>query len=306
MMTGILNPDDTYPKLRRVLLAAVPGLFVVLWSTGFVTAKLGLPYADPTSFLAMRFLAVTLLMFAVAHFTGARWPQTRREWLHIAAAGLLLQGGYLLGVFWSIHTGTPAGTVSVLTSLQPVLTAVFAGYLLGETTNRRQWLGLMLGFVGASLVVMNKLAPSASGWLGVGFALLALVSMTAGTLYQKRFCGSMDLRSGATIQFGISLLPVLACYSVSGAPKVHWNGELIFAMAWSVLVLSVGAITLLQMLIRAGEASKVSSLFYLVPPLTALIAWMVFGESLGPTALIGMVLAPIGVAMVNSKRTTRG
>ncbi|HWR87325.1 MAG TPA: DMT family transporter [Acidiferrobacterales bacterium] len=279
-------------------IAIMPAIFVVLWSTGFVGAKYGLPYAEPFTFLLWRFMIVALLLLLAAFALRAPWPATRAEFGHIAVAGVLVHASYLGGVFSAIHHGVSAGEVALIAGLQPVLTAAVAGPVLGERVSARQWAGFVLGFVGVVLVVSNRLDPGGAGMVGYLAAFLALAGITAGTLYQKRFCSHMDLRSGAVIQFSASaaLMAVLALLTESMV--VNWSGEFIFSLAWLVLVLSLGAISLLYLLIRHGEAARVTSMFYLVPPVTALMAYALFGERLGVVALVGMGLVVIGVALV--------
>ena len=271
-----------------------PLLFVVLWSTGFIGAKYGLPHAEPLSFLLVRYLLVVSLMTLIALVTRAPWPKDGRQWFHIGVAGLLVHAIYLGGVFVAISKGLPAGVTSLVVGIQPLLTAVGAGWLLNETVLKRQWAGLVLGFVGVTMVV--------SGKLGSGFqldalwpALAALAGITAGTLYQKRFCPSFDWRTGASAQFLPTAIATGVVVAVAGNFRVEWVPDFIFALAWLVLVLSLGAISLLNMLIRRGTAVNLASLFYLVPPCTALIAWLLFDERLAGMALAGMALAVWGV-----------
>jgi drug/metabolite transporter (DMT)-like permease len=275
----------------------MPALFVVLWSSGFIGAKYGLPYAEPLTFLLWRFVLVTLIMAAVTWLWRAPWPANPGEAGHIAVAGLLLHAGYLSGVFGAIHHGVSAGEIALIAGLQPVLTAVAAGPWLGERITPRQWTGFGLGLMGVVLVVQHRLALHADP-AGYGLALLALASITVGTLYQKRYCAHMDLRSGAVIQFAVSaaLLGVLA--PLLETMVVRWSGEFLFALAWLVVVLSLGAITLLYLLIRRGAAARVTSLFYLVPPVTALMGFLMFGERLTVISSAGMVLTILAVALV--------
>lgn len=276
---------------------AAPGLFVVLWSTGFIGAKYGLPYAGPATFLALRFVLVIALMLAIALAVRAPWPAPRQV-VHIAVVGVLLQAGYLGGVFAAIHLGMSAGVSSLIVGLQPVLTAVLAAPMVRERLGARQWLGLALGLAGVALVVSAKTSLTGLSWESVGMSFLALGSITVGTLYQKRFCGPFDLRTGSVIQF-VAALAVMAPFAIFVEHlAVRWTGEFLFALSWLVVVLSIGAISLLMLLIRRGAATKVASLFYLVPPVTALIAYFVFGETLPWSALAGMALAVVGVAMV--------
>jgi len=274
-----------------------PGVFVLLWSTGFIGAKLGLPDAEPLTFLLLRFAIVCTLLLALILALRRPWPVDRRQVLHIAVAGVLLHGGYLGGVFGAIHHGMPAGPVALIVGMQPLLTALLGGRLLGERVGARQWMGLLLGFVGVVLVLSGKLALAGASVAGLALAVLALFSITAGTLYQKRFCGQMDLWTGSLVQFAATGLVFLPLALTTETMQVNWSGNFIFALGWLVLVLSLGAISLLHQLIRRGAATRVSTLFYLTPPVTALMAWAMFGEQLDLLALAGMALAAAGVAL---------
>lgn len=273
---------------------AFPLVFVVLWSTGFIGARLGLPHAEPLTFLLIRYIAVLVCMLLVALLTRAHWPTTPQAWFHIGMAGLLIHGVYLGGVFIAISKGLPAGVTSLVVGVQPLLTAVGAGWMLGESVQKRQWLGLVLGLLGVGLVVSAK--------VGTGFnlnalwpAVAALIGITSGTLYQKRFCKPFDWRTGAVAQFLPTALATFVVASFTESFHVEWHGEFIFALGWLVLVLSIGAISLLNWLIRTSDAVNVASLFYLVPPCTALVAWLLFDEVFTGLALLGMVLTVLGV-----------
>ncbi|WP_280192585.1 DMT family transporter [Delftia sp. PS-11] len=279
------------------LAALLPWLFVLLWSTGFIGAKFGLPYVEPLTFLSIRYAVVIVLMAAVALLLRAPWPRSGRQWAHIAVCGLLVHGVYLGGVFTAIAHGLPSGITALVVGLQPLITALVAGTLLGESVRPRQWAGLALGFAGVALVVAGKIAsvPTAALMAMLAPAVVALAGITAGTLYQKRFCPSFDLRTGAVIQYVPCLAVTAALAAASETRQVQWTGEFLFALAWLVLVLSVGAVSLLNLLIRRGGAVNVASLFYLTPPATALVAWAMFGETLAGTALAGMALTAAGV-----------
>ena len=279
------------------LASAVPLLFVVLWSTGFIGAKLGLPDCEPLTLLSLRYGAVLAIMGAVALATRAPWPAAPAQWLHIGVSGLLVHAVYLGGVFTAIRLGLPVGVTALVVGLQPVLTALGAGVFLRERVRPAQWAGLALGLAGVVLVVAHKVAgsggPAAAALLVP--AIVALLGITAGTLYQKRFCPSFDLRTGSVIQFLPCLVATALVAWRTETMVVHWTPAFTFALAWLVLVLSVGAVSLLNMLIRSGSAVNVASLFYLTPPTAALIAWAMFGETLTGLALAGMVLAVAGV-----------
>lgn len=277
---------------------SIPLVFVFLWSTGFIGAKFGLPHAPPISFLLLRFALVVALMLPITLVFRARWPKSPQQVVHIAVSGVLLHGGYLGGVFAAIYFGMSAGLVSLIVGLQPVLTAFAAAPILGERVSRRQWLGLLLGLGGVALVVLQKITMSGLAVLPISLALIALISITMGTLYQKRYCAPFDLRSGSVIQFvaaGLALLPFGLLFETM---RVEWAQEFIFALAWLALVLSISAISLLTLLIRRGAATTVASLFYLTPPTTALLAYVLFGETLTGIALGGMALAIAGVALI--------
>ena len=280
----------------------LPGMFVLLWSTGFIGAKLGLPYAEPMTFLALRFAIAGVLLLAAVLAFRAPWPRSWSEAGHIAVAGLLLHGVYLGGVFASIHHGVEAGVAALIVGTQPLLVAAASAPLLGERIGRLQWLGFLLGVVGVALVVWRKLALGLGTPLGMGLSVLALFGITAATLYQKRFCADMPLRSGNMIQFAAAAAATGLLALALETREIAWTGAFVFALAWLVLVLSLGAFTLLYILIRRGAAARVSSLFYLVPASTALIAWGLFGERFGPVALTGMALTALGVALINLRR----
>ncbi len=275
-----------------------PLLFVFLWSTGFIGAKYGLPYAEPLSFLFVRYLAVIALMTAIALLTRAPWPKAPMQWVHIGVSGLLVHAVYLGGVFIAIKQGLPAGITALVVGMQPLLTALGAGWLLGERVVGRQWLGLALGFVGVALVVSGKFGDTAALGPMLVPALCALLGITVGTLYQKRYCARFDLRTGSIIQFVPTALATMPVILLFDGFHVDWTGEFIFALAWLVLVLSIGAISLLNLLIRSGSAVNVASLFYLTPLSTALIAFLMFDEKLGWLAVLGMGLAVSGVYLV--------
>ena len=278
-----------------MLLKFAPFLFVFLWSTGFIGAKFGLPYADALSFLLVRYFLVIGLMTALALATRAPWPSDPRRWLHIGISGVLVHAFYLGGVFVAIQHGLPAGITALVVGMQPLLTAFGAGMFLGEKVTPRQWGGLALGLVGVFLVLSGKVAADAPLDAMLIPAVVALLAITAGTLYQKKFCPSFDLRTGAVIQFLPTAALTALAIALFGEFRIDWAPPFVFALGWLVLVLSLGAISLLNLLIRSGSAVNVASLFYLTPPTTAVIAWLLFDETLSGAALAGMVLAVGGV-----------
>jgi len=274
-----------------------PLFFVFLWSTGFIGAKYGLPFAEPLSFLLVRYGLVITLMTVIALTTRAPWPKAPLQWVHIGVSGVLVHAVYLGGVFMAIKHGLPAGITALVVGMQPLLTALGAGWLLGEKVSGRQWGGLGLGFVGVGLVVSGKFGDAALGGMLIP-ALVALLGITAGTLYQKRFCAKFDLRTGSVIQFVPSAAFTALAIVLFEDFHVEWTGQFAFALGWLVLVLSIGAISLLNLLIRSGSAVNVASLFYLTPLSTAVIAWALFGEQLSLLAIVGMLLAVSGVYLV--------
>lgn len=278
--------------------AWLPALFVVLWSTGFVAAKLGLPDAPPFTFLFVRFACVAVLMAAVALASGARWP-SRGEAVHSGVAALLMHGLYLGGVFHAIAGGMPAGTIAMLVGLQPIVTVLIARAWLGEAVVARQWIGLAMGLAGVALVVRHKLGLGGET-SGLVAAAVALAGISVGTLYQKRHCGAVDLRSGAAIQFAVCAAAYAPLAFLVEPASIRWTPAFSFALGWSVLVMSVGAISLLYVLLRRGAAANVAALFYLVPPVTALMTWALFGETLDALAIAGMVLIAAGVALARA------
>jgi drug/metabolite transporter (DMT)-like permease len=277
----------------------MPPLFVLLWASGFVVTKLGIGFAEPFTFLLYRFVIVAVLMAVLALATGAPWPRSWRLAGHIAVVGFFLQAMYLAGVYTAIALGIPAGISALIVGVQPIITAVAVGPLLGERVRMRQWLGLVLGFVGIGLVLWHKLSLDIGQLKGVAWNIVGLVGITVATLYQKRYCSGMDWRSGGVIQYGAAAIVTFAMTLVMGETgAIVWSRDIVIAYAWLILVLSVGAVSLLGWLIRRGEASRVASVFYLVPPTAALGSWLLFDETLGPLALLGMAVTVLGVALV--------
>ena len=279
------------------VVAVMPVIFVLLWSTGFIVAKFAAPHAPPLTFLLWRYAAAVLVLLPLVAISGAPWPRTPAAWLHVATVGILLQATYLGGVWWAIAEGMPAGPSALIVGLQPLLTAFLAG-AVGERATVRQWAGLILGFGGVALVLSDRLTLQGVGLAPLLVNVLALAGITAGTLYQKQYCAGIDLRTGSVIQFGASFLVTLPFVLASGRVQVHLTAEFWLALAWSVLVLSLVAMALLLTMIRRGRATEVASLMYLTPPATALLAWVLFDEALGAAAWAGVLIAMGGVALV--------
>jgi drug/metabolite transporter (DMT)-like permease len=286
---------------ERPLLRAMPWVFVLIWSTGFVVARLGMPHAPPLSFLALRF-ALSVACFVVwIKLARVAWPP-RQQWLHLAVSGVLMHAGYLGGVWSAVKAGIGAGTVALLVGLQPVLTAVWLSATASPASprhavTRQQWLGLMLGLGGLVLVVWRKLGIGEVSPLNLSLSLLALLCITAGTLYQKRHVRVSDVRAASAVQL-LAALAVTLPLAAFESEAIDWHPEFVAAMAWSVLALTLGGSSLLYLLIQRGAATRVTSLLYLVPPCTALMAWLMFGEVFTALMLLGMMLTVAGVAMV--------
>ncbi len=284
--------------MSRVAIAVAPALFVLLWSTGFIGARFGLPYIEPLTFLAVRMAFVVLILGAIALISRTRWPNGS-EIGHSLLAGAMVHGLYLGGVFTAISQGVPAGISALIPCLQPILTSTIANRWMGETVTRMQWLGLVRGLAGVALVLHNREMVAAGSLIGWLASFLSLFGITLGTLYQKRYCGGIDWRAGNLVQYiGAGALFWLGAFGFE-TRVIQWSGELIFAMTWLVIVLSIGAVGLMYWLIRRSAATGFASLFYLVPAVTALFAYILFGEQLDALSVAGMVVCAVGVFLVN-------
>jgi drug/metabolite transporter (DMT)-like permease len=286
---------------RSLLLRGMPAVFVLIWSTGFVVARYGMPHAPPLGFLALRY-ALSVLVFAIwialSRNRQSLWPNGRKQMAHLAVTGLLIHAGYLGGVWAAVKHGISAGTVALIVGLQPVLTAVWVSISGQEQrVSLRRWVGLVLGLLGLLLVVWRKLGAGEVTPFNLMLSLLALLSITVGTLYQKRFVAACDVRSANLIQLVAAFVATAPLALLESQPIVP-HPELIGAMAWSVLVLTLGGSSLLYLLIQRGAATRVTSLLYLVPPCTALLAWLLFGELLSGAVLAGLGLTALGVWLV--------
>jgi drug/metabolite transporter (DMT)-like permease len=284
----------------------MPPLFVFLWSTGFISARYAMPHAEPYSFLSARFGLSLLVLLALMLVLRPRALPVRLA-VNAIIAGALLHGLNLGFVFWAIHQGFPAGLTSAIVSLQPILVAGIAGAMLGEVVTARQWSGIALGLAGTILVLLPKLDLTDPGAtpVAIGACLLGLLSVSAGVLWQKRFVGNADLVSGTMFQYLGALLMTLFPALLFEDLVFDWTGELVGALLWSVFVLSIGMIFLLNAMIQKGEVSKVSSLFYLVPAVTAVMAFVLFGEALNAVQLLGMAVTAVGVALATAQTSAR-
>jgi drug/metabolite transporter (DMT)-like permease len=299
-------------SLADLWLASMPAVFVLIWSTGFIVARYGMPHAPPLGFLAMRYGLSLLCLGVLIVACGARWPQERSQWLHLGVTGVLMHAGYLGGVWAAVKLGIGAGTVALIVGLQPLLTAVWvtwrgehgpsAGSMpAAARLGKRQWLGLLMGLAGLALVVERKLAHGEVTTINLSLALLALLSITAGTLYQKRHLKPCDVRTANAVQL-LAAFAVTLPLALLESGRIDWHPEMIGALAWSVLALTLGGSSLLYLLIQRGAATRVTSLMYLVPPCTAVLAMLLFGEALGPSVLTGIAITVAGVALVVKSR----
>ncbi len=291
-MSGVARDD--------ALIRAMPVVFVLIWSTGFIVARYGMPHAPPMKFLAVRYALSFLCFLGWILWSGVRWPQSRDQWAHLAVTGMFMHAAYLGGVWAAVKAGMGAGLSSLIVGLQPVLTAVWLS-ATGSKVTPRQWLGLSLGFAGLLLVVSRKFVQGSAGdtatVFNVALAVLALLAITVGTLYQKRFVQPCDVRSANAVQL-LAALAVTLPLALLEPETMRWNAELAGAMAWSVLGLTLGGSSLLYLLIQRGAAASVTSLMYLVPPTTALVAWVLFSEPVTAVTLAGTALTAFGVALV--------
>lgn len=278
------------------LARAAPPLFILIWASGYVVAKAVAPYAEPLTFLLLRYAGVVGLMLLLALAGRARWP-SRRDALHLAVAGIGIQAIYLGGVWDAIRHGMPAGLAALIVNLQPVLTAALAVFV-HERVSARQWLGIVLGFAGVVLVVAHKLGTQGMTFWPVTLCLVALLGMTLATLYQKRFVSHFDLRTGQVVQFSAAFVFTLPFMLAFEHGQVQWNMPIVASLLWSVFVLTGGGISLMFYMLREGQATKVTGLMYLVPGVTALMAWAMFGETLGANAVLGMGVTLLGVYLV--------
>lgn len=287
----------------KQITALMPALFVLLWATGFIGARYAMPWAEPFTFLAARFGLALLILAALIGFMRSTRASARGA-VDAMVAGGLMHGVYLGATFWAIDNGMTAGLSALIVGLQPLITALMAGAFLGERIHPRHWLGLCIGFAGVVIVIWPKLGTAVDALPPTALlaSFVAVLGMSAGTIWQKRFVTGLDLVTGSFWQYLGAALLMLAGSLMLETRQVTVTGELVFALAWLVLVLSIGAIFLLMHLIRQGSVAKVASLFYLVPAATALMAWPLFGETLSPMQIGGMLVATIGVALATSSR----
>ena len=289
------------PGRSTLLLTLAPGLFVLIWSTGWISARFAAPYADPLTFLSVRYALAGALLAVLCVASGVVWPRGKAA-AHAALSGVLLHAIYLGGVWWAISKGLPAGISGLIAAVQPILTAFLAPRLAGETIPLRHWLGIVLGFGGILMVLGPKLAGLSGAALSsqlvpLGINVVAMISVTLGTFYQKRFIAAGDLRAVTVLQYAGALAITLPIAWLTEPMRIAWNLSMVLNMAWAVLALSIGAIGLLLMLIRQGAVSRAAALIYLVPPTVALEAFLLFGETLNGLQMVGMAVTAFGVAL---------
>jgi drug/metabolite transporter (DMT)-like permease len=273
---------------------AVSLLFVFMWSTGHITSKLCLPYIEPFHYLTIRFILSAILLMIISLATRATWPRGRTQLIHIVTAGFFMHTAYLGGVFVSIDLGLATGALAVITGIQPILTGVAVGPIFKERVSFRQWVGLFLGFLGVSLVVWEKTTLEGTPIAAFIAAFICLAAITIGTMYQKHFCAEQDIRSLNAIQLATSALTcgVIAASVETG--EIVWANQLMFAISWQVIVLSVLAFSVFYWLLRQDQAIRVTSLFYLMPPTTALMGYFLFDETFALLGLAGLFVAMAG------------
>jgi drug/metabolite transporter (DMT)-like permease len=284
----------------------MPAVFVLIWSTGFIVAKFGLPFAPPMTFLAIRYFCSIVCFLIWIWLSRAVWPTDKKQWQHLAVSGVLVHAGYLGGVWVAIKAGMGSGLTALIVGFQPVLTALWLTWMNTDQSGasshpvvtKRQWLGLLVGLIGLLLVVARKFGTTSEVTLLTFTAtVFALLCITAGTLYQKRYVSAADVRTANVIQLGAALLVTLP-FAMLETEALTWNASFVGAMAWAVLALTLGGSSLMFMLIQRGAATTVTSLLYLVPPTTALMAWLLFDEAITAITVLGIVLTAIGVSLV--------
>jgi len=284
---------------EKLAARAAPAIFVVLWSTGFVATKYVLRDAEPLTYLAIRMAVVVVLMAVIVAVARPPWPD-RSGIAHSVVAGILVHGFYLGGTAIAISHSVPAGLSALIPGLQPILTSTLANRWLGERVTPLQWTGLLLGLAGVVLILHGRPMSGEAGW-GWLASGVSLISITLGTLYQRRYCGKIDWRAGNLVQYVAVLIFFTAAAGMFESREVHWTSEFVLAVVWQAVVLSIGSIGLLYWLIRRSAATSVASLFYLVPAVTAAMAYVLFGERLDGIAIAGMVACAAAVFLVNRR-----
>ncbi len=285
------------------MISAVPAIFVLLWASGFIAAKIVVQYADIFTLLTLRYAFVALMMAIIALVMRAPWPNDWQQVGHIAVCGLMMQVMYFAGCWLAMDTGVGAGVLALIVCMQPIVTAAVVGPFLGERVTKYQWLGLLLGLIGVSFVIADKLALGMGTTAGIGWSFVGLVGITSGTLYQKKFCNNMDLRTGGSIQFITSTFVFFPLALIFDGGYIRWNTEFVLSLTYVVIVSSLISLSLLSFMIKRGEASRVASLFFLVPPCALLFSWALLDETISMISFSGMLLVVLGVAIVLRKKS---
>jgi drug/metabolite transporter (DMT)-like permease len=308
-VSAVLNPNSNQSSSissESNWIRAMPAVFVLIWSTGFIVAKFGLPYAPPLTFLVIRYFCSIVCFLVWIWLSRAIWPSDKKQWLHLAVTGVLMHAGYLGGVWVAIKSGMGSGLAALIVGFQPVLTALWLTWAASDkrastsqpAVTQRQWLGLVLGLAGLLLVVARKFGTTSEvTLLTFAAAVFALCCITVGTLYQKHHINATDVRTANVIQLGAAFVVTLPL-ALFETEAITWNASFVGAMAWAVLALTLGGSSLMFMLIQRGAATTVTSLMYLVPPTTALMAWLLFDEAITAITVLGIVLTAIGVSLV--------
>jgi drug/metabolite transporter (DMT)-like permease len=287
--------SQALPGVRPISGTFLPILFILMWSSGYIAGKIAVPYAGPFTLVFIRFAVAAIILLLVSLITRASWPDSPARFLHIVVVGVLIQAVQFSGLYSGISLGVSAGVSALIVGTMPVFTALGAYWVLNERITWRQWLGLLIGLVGVALVVAHKVHLGEAGFAGYAAVVLALIGITCGTLYQKRFCVGMDIRTGGFIQLTVASVITFVLAQHYEHLAVNWSREFVMATGWMSLVNSIGAISVLYLLIRRGEASRVASLFYLIPPVTAVMAYLVLDETLSPLAFVGFAATATGV-----------
>lgn len=283
----------------------LPLVFVTLYGSGFVGAKLGLPYAEPLTFLVWRFAFSSILLTLIAVALHSPWPRTIKEAAHIMVAGLLIQGTFSAGVFIAIYLGVSPAASALIIALQPILTGLGASLILHETVLLRQWLGLLAGLAGVALLVSQNITFNHAQLAGILMAVVGLLGLTAGNLYQKRFCANMNIFTGGVIQSLTAFSAVFIAALLFESMTITWTGQFLFALTWMAVVVSIGAVSLLYILIRHGEVSQVASLFYLVPVSTAILSFLIYHQTIDRQGIAGIIITATGIILVNKKQQVK-
>jgi len=289
------NPFDT-----PLFITSAPALFVVLWSTGYVGARFGLPYADPMTLVSIRFAIVALLLILMGKILKVPFPGSLSTYFHLAVSGFLIHSCFIGGFFLAMDSGVNIGIAALIAGVQPLLTAIIAVFFLNERLSLKEWSGFVLGFLGLVLVVLESFQLAGMTPTGFIYCVVGLFGITFGTVYQKRFVTGVNLFTGSAVQFTAALFPCMVWSLIYEPGHVEWNLTVALALVWLCLVMSIGAISILLFLIRRGAAARVSSLFYLVAPATALQGYWFFDEHLSPAQLFGVGVTVLGVALIGN------